>query len=297
VAAGAKRLRMGDPFASDRTEEVLSAVISALQSRQVGKLSEEESRFLSELAGRSDEAGRRVKALAMVLVERLVDKSFTVLGARVAGRLLALERVMVPDLVEAVIEMSGNQGGPPGMAATQCLKKVAGSVRVVLGRGQDELLEDLEDVITDEASQGLSDADLVLAVAKGVVCYVKMDREASLGLTMDAAKAREQWKTEMRLFVLKGGLGSWPEELKLLRGKWAKTKEDDKPVAFVKPAAFPKKTAKDFPHCAPFQHGKCTGTSTATCPQGKKHEIEKCRRSYPSGGKCSFGDDCHFGHP
>jgi len=44
---------------------------------------------------------------------------------------------------------------------------------------------------------------------------------------MDAAKAREQWKTEMRLFVLKGGLGSWPEELKLLRGKWAKKMHGD----------------------------------------------------------------------
>ena len=79
--------------------------------------------------------------------------------------------------------------------------------------------------------------------------------------------------------------------------EWAKGATQEPTTTSVKTVPVTKTAALDRPHCVPFQSGKCAGTSTASYPQGKKHEIVKCNRPYPPGGLCKFGADCHFDHP
>mmetsp|Transcript_47645 Transcript_47645/g.94508 ORF Transcript_47645/g.94508 Transcript_47645/m.94508 type:complete len:233 (+) Transcript_47645:228-926(+) len=194
-------------------EEKLEVARNAWQGSG-GTVSKEDSKLLSDLAAREDEAGRCAKEIEVARVEQKVSKLLTVESAKVVAKLLGLARVTAKESVEAATAtLGGDSNLAPRVGAIQALKNMAGAAREALGRSKKQLCEDLDGVIADGTEEELGDAELALVLAEGVVRYVKMDREESHGLALDVDEARKSWKTAMTKVVLKAGLGKWPIEL------------------------------------------------------------------------------------
>lgn len=201
-------------------------------------------------------------------------------------------------------------GAAPSYSMFRMLVVVVAAIQMALKRGPEGALEkEMEEVLSKAEKENLGGGCAFLVLAEGICAYSHDQKFRYLAsASYNDGEARVQRLKDADSLVAKFASDHVSAEHKVLLERWSGAAEEPKrslpyesPGPLKKPFVHKEKEtakSKGFKHCVKFQHGLCTGTSKADCPDGGEHVIKKCWRKYPAGGKCAeHGDDCWFGHP